>query len=248
MLRLALEWRAPWEYGVSLVLRPLLEQGASAATGTRCCCSPASWPRTAPRLRCAASSRSRATSPTAGSSARTRGRAMACWTPAARTRRRSTSATAARCRSSAGAWAASTRASSPRSRPGAVRAGGHARHAVHRAPQGHQRVAPLREGHRPQDRRGGPPRAAAHAAAGAHDVDLQPHGRHRRVAVQHREAGPASTRTSRSRRATWAWGSTRSRGTRSRTASRSAKAGGSPSTATARARWLYRDPKRAGWF
>ena len=26
MLRLALEWRAPWEYGASLVLRSLLEQ------------------------------------------------------------------------------------------------------------------------------------------------------------------------------------------------------------------------------
>ena len=112
-------------------------------------------------------------------------------------------------------------------------------------PQGHQRLAPLRDRHRPQDRRAGNPCAAARAAARADDVHLQPHRRRRRLAVQRREARARAPRTSRSRPATSGSASTRWRGMRSPTGSRSPRA--MEAVRSRRAlRWLYRDPAQAG--
>ena len=74
----------------------------------------------------------------------------------------------------------------------------HARHAIHRAPQGHQRLATLRARRRPQDRSAGDPRAAAGSAAGADHVHLQPHRWRGRMAVLRRE-GRAAHREHRGR-------------------------------------------------
>ena len=86
------------------------------------------------------------------------------------------------------------------------------------------------------------------AAAGADHVDLQPHRRHRGLAVQRAGAG-ALDREHRGRTpATSASASIRPCSMPSPTVWRSPKAHGSPSTAAACKSLVYKDPAAADWF
>ena len=124
----------------------------------------------------------------------------------------------------------------------------HARHAVRRPPARDQRLAALRVRQRRAGRR--PPRLGRDqaGAAGADHLHLQPHRRHRRLAMQRAGGRRPRPRTSRSRPATSGSASTRRCSMRSPIAWRSPKAQWQPFDRSGLRQLVYRDPAAADCF
>ena len=186
LLRIALEWRAPWEYGAALLAQPFLAQ-APHGDGHPVLIFPglmASDTSTKPLRKFLESKGYAVAGWGLGSNLGPRDGVLDnCRKLLKDLRRQYKRKVSLVGWSLGGIYARELAKEFPEGRA----TGDHDGNAVHRAPEGDQRVAALRTRHRPSHRRAGNPRAAARAATGADHLDLQPQRRHRRLAVQRRK-------------------------------------------------------------